>query len=107
EPLLRRLWSEGYRYFAAEAFDDTVMTAGFAAPDYRSGLYLRDPVFASAVRTAVSLGYELVAYDETGRGPAGDNSYRDRRQAEHLKERVFDRDERARVFVVAGRGHAS
>ena len=107
EPLLRRLWDEGYRYFAAEAFADTVMSPGFATPDYRSGLYLRDPVFAAAVRTAVSLGYKLVAYDETGRGPAGDNSYRDRRQAEHLKERVFDRDANARVFVVAGRGHAS
>ncbi|MDB4913835.1 MAG: hypothetical protein JWM95_1479 [Gemmatimonadetes bacterium] len=107
EPLLRRLWDEGYRYFAAETFADTVMSPGFATPDYRSGLYLRDPVFAAAVRTAVSLGYKLVAYEETGRGPAGDNSYRDRRQAEHLKERVFDRDANARVLVIAGRGHAS
>lgn len=107
DALLRRLWDEGYRYVAAEAFADTVMSAGFVEPDYRSGLYLRDPIFAGAVRTAVTLGYKLVAYDETGRGAPGDNSYRDRRQAENLKASVFDRDPSARVLVIAGRGHAS
>src|SRR5262245_24953812 len=48
EPLLRRLWQLGYRYLAAETFTDQVMRPEFKYPDYRSGYYLKDPVFAAA-----------------------------------------------------------
>jgi hypothetical protein len=101
------LWVDGYRYLAAETFDDRVMAGGFRTPDYETGLYTWDPVFANAVRTAVGLGYTLIAYDTKERGPAGDASFRDRRQAENIKSRVFDADSGARVLVIAGRGHAS
>jgi hypothetical protein len=84
-----------------------VMQTGFRVPDYRSGYYVMDPVFASAVRTATRLGYRLVAYDTTERGPPDDGSFRDRRQAENLKRLVFDADPAARLFVLAGRGHAA
>jgi hypothetical protein len=107
EPLLRRLWKHGYRYLAAETFADQVMGAKFEYPDHRSGYYLRDPVFASAVRTAKQLGYRLIAYDTSERGPDGDASFRDRTQAANIKERVFDRDPNAKVFIIAGRLHAS
>ncbi len=107
ETLLRALWRQGYRYLAAETFTDKVMSPGFRHPDYQSGYYLLDPVFASAVRAAKEMGYELVAYDTKERGPAGDASFRDRTQAENIKARTFDRDPRAKVFVLAGRGHAS
>src|SRR2546423_623017 len=93
------------QYRASEVF------AGFYAesrhPDYQAGFYLRAPVFAAAVRTARRLGYRLVAYDTAERGPAGDASFRDRTQAANLKSRVFDRDPRAKVLVIAGRLHAS
>jgi hypothetical protein len=107
EALLRRLWDEGYRYLAAEAFDDAVMEPGWGGPDFRSGYYLMDPVYASAVRVARQLGYTLVAYDTSERSPPGDGSLRDRRQAENLVARVFDRDPAARLLVLAGRGHAA
>ncbi len=107
EPMLRRLRDLGYRYLAAETFTDSVMSPGFGAPTFSSGVYLRDPVYANAVRTAVDLGYQLVAYEEEARGPSGDHSFRDRRQAENLSARVFARDPRAKVLVLAGRGHAS
>ena len=107
KPMLRMLWKQGYRYLAAETFGDTVMTAGFRFPTFSSGVYLRDPVYASAVRVALDIGYRLIAYEETGESPSGDGSFRDRRQAENLQTRVFARDPQARILVLAGRGHAS
>jgi hypothetical protein len=107
EALLRALWQQGYRYLAAETFDDQLMNAEFKYPDYQSGFYLLDPIFASAIRTARSLGYKLIAYETQERGPAGDGSFRDRKQAENIKARIFDHDPQAKVFIIAGRGHAS
>ena len=107
EPLLRVLWHQGYRYLAAETFEDEVMGPEFKYPDYKSGYYLRDPIFASAVRTAKNLGYKLTAYEARERGPSGDASYRDRTQAEKIKASIFDLDPKAKVFVIVGRGHAS
>ncbi|HEX8844682.1 MAG TPA: hypothetical protein VF791_08570 [Pyrinomonadaceae bacterium] len=107
EPLLRALWRQGYRYLAAETFTDQVMNPDFRYPDYQSGYYLLDPVFANAVRLAKDLGYKLIAYDTKERGPAGDASFRDRTQAENIKARTFDLDPHAKVLILAGRGHAS
>lgn len=107
EPLLRALWRQGYRYLAAETFTDQVMSSDFRYPDYQSGYYLRDPVFASAVRVAKELGYKLIAYDTEERGASGDASFRDRTQAENIKARTIDLDPQAKVFIIAGRGHAS
>src|SRR2546430_1558815 len=81
ESLLRMLWRQGYRYLAAETFTDKVMRPDFKYPDYQSGFYTRDPVFASAVRVAKDMGYKLIAYDTEERGPSGDASFRDRTQA--------------------------
>jgi hypothetical protein len=107
ESLLRVLWRQGYRYLAAESFTDEVMRPDFRYPDYQSGYYTRDPVFASAVRLAKDMGYKLIAYDTTERGPSGDASFRDRTQAENIKARTFDLDPQSKVFIIAGRGHAS
>jgi hypothetical protein len=107
ESLLRVLWRQGYRYLAAEAFEEKVMRPDFRSPDYQSGYYLLDPVFASAVRVAKDLGYKLIAYDTQERGPSGDESFRDRKQAENIKARTFDLDPHAKVVILAGRGHAS
>ncbi|HJU61959.1 MAG TPA: hypothetical protein VJ864_07920 [Candidatus Binatia bacterium] len=107
ETLVRVLWRQGYRYLAAETFSDKVMNPGFKYPDYQSGYYLLDPVFASAVRVAKDMGYKLIAYDTKERGPDADASFRDRTQAENIKARTFDLDPQAKVFIIAGRGHAS
>ncbi|HEV2706269.1 MAG TPA: hypothetical protein VGV59_10120 [Pyrinomonadaceae bacterium] len=107
ESLVRTLWRQGYRYLAAETFTDKVMSPDFRYPDYQSGYYLLDPVFASAVRVAKDIGYNLIAYDTKERGPSGDASFRDRTQAENIKARIFDRDPHAKVLIFAGRGHSS
>jgi len=107
ESLLRVLWRQGYRYLAAETFTDKVMRPDFKYPDYQSGYYSLDPVFASAVRVAKEMGYRLITYDTKERGPSGDSSFCDRTQAENIKARTFDLDPQAKVFIIAGRGHAS
>lgn len=107
EPLLNALWTRGYRYLAAETFTDELASNPKRPPDYKSGYYLRDPVFAHAVRVAQELGYRLVPYDTSERGGAGDTSYRDRTQAQNIVSRVFANDPSAKVVVFAGRGHAS
>lgn len=68
-------------------FSDSVMLPGFRVPSYTSGVYLRDPLFATAVRVAVDMGYRLVAYEESAPAPARDHSFRARRQAENLRDR--------------------
>jgi hypothetical protein len=104
ESMLRSLWQIGYRYLAAEAFEDADMR-DFTEPGYDSGYYLRDPVFASAIRVAQELGYLLISYDTREQGT--EPGFRDVMQARNLKERVLDRDPGAKVVVLAGRGHAS
>jgi len=105
--LVRGLHERGYRYLAAETFTPTVVSDGFRTPDYRSGYYTMDPVFAEAVRVAVDLGYQLVPYEATERGPPDEPGFRDRRQAENVHEAVFAKDPEARVLVLAGRAHAA
>lgn len=107
EAMLRELWRRGYRYLAAEVFTHEVMEEGFQSPDYKSGYYMMDPVYASAVRTAVRLGYQLIAYDTNERGSDEDSGFRDRKQAENIKTLIFDRDPNAKVLILAGRGHAA
>src|SRR5207248_3535752 len=97
----------GYRYLAAESFDDSVMSSDLTYPTRSAGFYTLDPVYASAFRVARDMGYKLVAYDTKEQGPAGDGSFRDRTQAENIKKRVFDVDPQAKVIVFAGRAHAS
>lgn len=98
--LLSCLWQSGFRYLAAEAFTPEVESPGFIAPGYHSGYYLMDPVYANAVRDAVKLGYKLVAYDNN-------EKERDKKQAEHIQSKIFDRDPDAKVLILAGRGHIS
>lgn len=107
EAVLRVLWNQGYRYLAAESFTDQVMSSEFKYPNFDSGYYTLDPVFANAVRAAIDLGYKLIAYETRDRGSAGDRNFRDRTQAENIKARIFDRDPQAKVFIIAGRLHAS
>lgn len=105
EPLLSALHRRGYRYLAAEAFEDADVSA-LREPDYQTGYYIRDPVFASAIRTALDLGYRLVSYD-TREQRADSPSFRDVRQAENIIARTLATDTAARVLVIAGRLHAA
>jgi hypothetical protein len=100
--LLPRLRKLGYNYFAAEALvEDGASLSRRGYPVTTSGTeYLHEPLYGEIIREAIRLGYTLVAYDPTG--PTTD---RDADQALNLYKRVFAKDPKARLFVLAGYAH--
>jgi hypothetical protein len=101
--LLAKLRAEGFDTFAAEtlyASDDKLAARGY--PVEGSGFYTQEPICAEMVRTALRLGYRVVAYEaETESG--GDA--RESRQARNLYARVFRQHPQARLVLDAGYGH--
>jgi hypothetical protein len=100
--LLKQLHEQGFNYFAAETLyhtDTGLQQRGY--PIATSGFYTREPVYAEMVRTALKLGYKVIAY-EADDDHSGDA--RERQQAEHLYE-VLKHDPDAKLVVNAGYAH--
>lgn len=100
--LLPRLRALGFNYFAAEALlpaDADLNKRGY--PLESSGTeYLREPLYGDIVRTALRLGYHVIAYDTASPGQG-----REREQARNLYRQTLARDPSARLFVHAGYAH--
>ncbi len=101
--LLKALREEGFNTFAAETLYrsdiDALNKRGYPVAD--SGFYTREPIYAEMVRTALKLGYKVVAY-EADQNHTGDA--REAQQAEHLWQILKD-DPNARLVVNAGYAH--
>ncbi|HSE12771.1 MAG TPA: hypothetical protein VLB69_09055 [Rudaea sp.] len=101
--LLARLREEGFDYFAAETLyptDKDLNKRGY--PTAESGFYTNEPLYAEMVRTALRLGYTVVAYDAEN---AGVGDPRERAGAQNLYNQVFRKDPKARLIVNAGFAH--
>ena len=102
--LLPRLRAEGYTYFAAETLYESdaegLRQRGYPIP--KSGFYTMEPIAAEMVRSAIRLGFKIVAYESE---PPGNGDVRENIQAKNLYERVFKHDPGARVVVNAGYAH--
>jgi hypothetical protein len=101
--LLSKLREEGYTYFAAEtlyATDKDLAKRGY--PTAKTGFYTMEPICAEMVRTALKLGFKVVAYESEREG---NGDIREYDQAKNLYERVFKNDPAARVVVNAGYAH--
>ncbi|MEO7431109.1 MAG: hypothetical protein ABIR62_03660 [Dokdonella sp.] len=101
--LLSKLRAEGYTYFAAEtiyASDTELAKRGY--PVEKSGFYTMEPIAAEMVRTALHLGFKVVAYESE---KEGNGDVREYDQAKNLYERVFKNDPQARLVVNAGYAH--
>ncbi|MFI4969934.1 MAG: hypothetical protein ACHP7D_06990 [Lysobacterales bacterium] len=101
--LLAKLRADGYDYFAAETLyqsDPDLQKRGYPVP--KSGFYTMEPIAAEMVRTAIKLGFKIVAYESE---PPGNGDVRENTQAKNLYERVFKNDPTARVVVNAGYAH--
>lgn len=101
--MLRKLRDEGYDYFAVETLyqdDSDLQKRGY--PTIKSGFYTREPIYAEMVRTALKLGFKVVAYeaDEDATGDA-----REAQQARNIIRRVFHKSPDARLVVNAGYAH--
>lgn len=101
--LLKPLREKGFNVFAVETLYQSDIEAlnkrGYATA--ASGFYTREPIYAEMVRTALKLGYKVVAYeaDSNHTGNA-----RERQQAENLWKTLKD-DPTARMVVNAGYAH--
>ena len=100
--LLAKLRAEGFKYFAAETLyrnDEQLNRRGYPTPD--SGFYIDEPLYGEMVRTALKLGFKVVAYDVENAG-AGDA--RELAGAQNLYH-IFKQDPAARLVVDAGFAH--
>jgi hypothetical protein len=101
--LLSRLRAEGYTYFAAETLysaDADLQKRGYPIPE--SGFYTMEPICAEMVRSAIRLGFKVVAYESE---KEGNGDVREYAQAKNLYERVFKADPGARLVLNAGYAH--
>ncbi|MBN8736814.1 MAG: hypothetical protein J0H27_11165 [Xanthomonadales bacterium] len=101
--LLKPLREEGFNVFAVETLYQPDMAAmkerGY--PIAKSGFYTREPIYAEMVRTALKLGYKVVAYEAD---PDRTGDAREVQQAKHLWKILKD-DPHAKLVVNAGYGH--
>jgi hypothetical protein len=101
--LLGKLRAEGYNYFAAETLyqtDVALQSRGY--PIKGSGFYTEEPICAEMVRTALRLGFKVIAYEATS--DATGNA-REAEQARNIYRQVFEHDPAARLVVDAGYAH--
>jgi hypothetical protein len=101
--MLAALRAEGFNYFAVETLysdDHALAKRGYVTAD--SGFYTREPIYAEMVRSALKLGFTVVAYESDQPGTADE---RERAQARNLYDRVFRHDPKARLVVNAGYAH--
>lgn len=101
--LLTKLRSEGFDTFASETLYDTdtdLQKRGY--PVDETGFYTEEPIYAEMVRTALKLGYTIVAYEAIS-DAIGDA--REREQARNLYNDVFKKRPNARLVVNAGFAH--
>jgi hypothetical protein len=101
--LLGKLRAEGFNYFAAETLyqtDTQLQPRGYPSKD--SGFYTEEPICAEMVRTALKLGFKVIAYEALS-DATGDA--REAEQARNLYQQVFQKDPAARLVVDAGYAH--
>jgi hypothetical protein len=101
--LLSKLRQQGFNYFAAETLyqtDTKLQSRGYPIKD--SGFYTEEPICAEMVRTALTLGFKVIAYEATS-DAIGDA--REREQANNLYREVFKKDPNAKLVLDAGYAH--
>lgn len=101
--LLKPLREQGFNVFAVETLypSDIAALNKRGYPVAASGFYIQEPIYAEMVRTALKLGYKVVAY-EADADHTGDA--REAQQAENLWK-ILKADPNARIVVNAGYAH--
>lgn len=101
--LLKPLREEGFNVFAVEtlypADIDALNKRGY--PIATSGFYTREPIYAEMVRTALKLGYKVMAYEADANHTG---NAREAQQAENLWK-ILKADPNAKIVVNAGYAH--
>jgi hypothetical protein len=101
--LLKKLRRSGFTHFGAETLyerDAQLNARGY--PTAQSGYYTGEPVYAELIRTALKLGFRVVAYDVHG---VKNSDERERGQARNLIERILKDAPQAKILIHAGYAH--
>lgn len=102
--LLADLYREGYHYLAMEMLNNfSDHTLGKVS--MHTGYYAAEPVAGELIRTALSLGYTLVSYEDTA-AAVHSATQRDSVQAENIYA-VLKQDTAAKILVHASFTHIS
>lgn len=104
--LLKGLWKQGYRYFAAETLSSSAtlqIDKGFITKQV--GYYTREALYANLVLTAKEIGFEIVSYDQHKPSKLNTIDERETNSALTLKEKVFDKDPDAKIIIHVGYSH--
>ena len=111
--LLEPLAKQGFRYLALETLshEDPINDRGY--PVGATGYYTNDVVFAELLRSALELGYEIIAYEERSSQKTDDpkadhrvrRNNREASQARNIVSRTFDKDRHAKVLIHCGYAH--
>jgi hypothetical protein len=101
--LLKPLRDAGFDVFAVETLyhSDVAALGKRGYPIAGSGFYTREPIYAEMVRTALKLGYKVVAYEAD---PDHTGDAREAQQAENLWK-ILRGDPDAKIVVNAGYAH--
>ena len=63
--LLDSLYKKGYKYFCMEALQNDKEINKRKFPTSDDGYYIKEPFMANLARTALKIGYKLIAYEDT------------------------------------------
>jgi hypothetical protein len=102
--LLADLHRLGFRYLALEMLNN-FSNQSLSRVTMHTGYYAAEPVAAELIRTALSLGYTLVPYEDTAAG-IHTATQRDSIQAENIYA-VLEKDTGAKILVHASFAHIS
>ena len=110
--LLIRLKALGYTHYAAEGLQnhDTITSPTTYPAIGKTGYYVNESVFGELIRTAILLGYKIVAYETTSSAspesdPIKNQNKREKEQAENLYNKTLLQDPHCKVLVHVGYGH--
>lgn len=99
--LLDDLYSQGFRYLAVEAIAGDSSVNNSKSLQRSNGFYQIEPCFGNYLKHAIELGFTIIGYE----ADITEASKRDFYQAKHIKEKIFDLDPRAKVFIYSGLAH--
>ena len=102
--LLQELYKKGFRYLAMEMLNN-YSNHSLDKLTPATGYYSSEPVAGELIRTALDMGYKLVAYEDTLAMQGLHNAnQRDSIQALNIYK-ILQKDPEAKILVHAGYGH--
>ena len=102
--LLSDLYRQGFRYLAMEMLNN-FSSQSLGRVTMHTGYYAAEPVAGELIRTALSIGYTLVSYEDTAAGVHTANQ-RDSIQAANIYA-ILQKDTAAKILVHASFAHIS